>query len=50
MYDRLDADNDGSIDIRDLTQALSLQAHIPASVAPVSISIFLFSARMFYYC
>ncbi|CAA90761.4 putative calcium-binding mitochondrial carrier F17E5.2 [Caenorhabditis elegans] len=34
MYDRLDADNDGSIDIRDLTQALSLQAHIPASVAP----------------
>ncbi|PIC19588.1 hypothetical protein B9Z55_025081 [Caenorhabditis nigoni] len=35
MYDRLDADNDGSIDIRDLTQALSSQTpHIPAAMAP----------------
>lgn len=35
MYDRLDADNDGSIDIRDLTQALASQTpHIPTAMAP----------------
>ncbi|CAI2356202.1 unnamed protein product [Caenorhabditis sp. 36 PRJEB53466] len=35
MYDRLDADNDGSIDIRDLTQALAAQTpHIPTNLAP----------------
>lgn len=35
MYDRLDADNDGSIDIRDLTQALASQTpHIPTTMAP----------------
>uniref|UniRef100_A0A8R1HYH7 EF-hand domain-containing protein n=1 Tax=Caenorhabditis japonica TaxID=281687 RepID=A0A8R1HYH7_CAEJA len=35
LYDRLDADNNGTIDIRDLTQALELQTpHIPKNLAP----------------
>ncbi|CAI5455728.1 unnamed protein product [Caenorhabditis angaria] len=35
MYDRLDTDNDGVIDIRDLTQALALETpHIPTKLAP----------------
>ncbi|CAB3399704.1 unnamed protein product [Caenorhabditis bovis] len=35
LYDRLDRDNDGTIDIRDLTQALKLETpHIPEKLAP----------------
>ncbi|CAD6189282.1 unnamed protein product [Caenorhabditis auriculariae] len=35
MYDRLDKDNDGTIDIRDLTNALNKEMpHIPSKLAP----------------
>lgn len=36
LYERLDMDNDGTIDIRDLTLALQHEMpHIPNGVAPV---------------
>lgn len=38
LYDRLDMDNDGTIDIRDLTIALKHELpHIPSTLAPVQI-------------
>lgn len=37
LYERLDMNKDGTIDIRDLTNALRQKApHIPCGVAPVS--------------
>lgn len=37
LYDRLDMDNDGTIDIRDLTIALMHELpHIPPALAPVN--------------
>ncbi|CAP39734.2 Protein CBR-BUS-18 [Caenorhabditis briggsae] len=39
IYDRLDIDNDGTIDIRDLTLALKHETpHIPSNLAPVIMS------------
>lgn len=36
MYERLDIDNDGTVDIRDLTAALKHEMpHIPTRLAPV---------------
>lgn len=41
LYDFLDVDNDGTVDIRDLTAALQRVQYIPSKLAPVSSSRFL---------
>lgn len=42
LYERLDMDNDGTIDIRDLTTALKHEVpHIPTVLAPVSSTVIL---------
>ena len=36
LYDFLDVDNDGTVDIRDLTTALQSVQYIPSKLAPVN--------------